>query len=219
MSGMTWHRCWPSLAWAAVAVLCLLPRFAAGQDTARRPSVLMLFITRASMVVSEQRAFEKTLVEQLGFPVEFHVEYLELPLREDLVYRRALVDFLIEKYSARRIDLVLVTVAIDRRARAFRNHRFASRSDGAPRQAVDQRILQRLQGRFSGPGGAAEPVRIFPAGMRYRQRYGQAVARGRMTKGREGAIGHGQANSTRATVGHQGSGRIAFAGKSLSFGA
>ncbi len=73
----------------AVALLAVASAATAqGQDPDRRPSVLMLFVTRASVAVSEQRAFEQALVEQLGSPVEFHVEYLELPYREDPGYRQ-----------------------------------------------------------------------------------------------------------------------------------
>ena len=44
----------------------------------------------------------------LGSPVDFHVEYLDLPDETALPYARRLTDLLVEKYAGHRFDVVVV---------------------------------------------------------------------------------------------------------------
>ena len=51
-----------------------------------------------------------------------------------------------------RIDLVLGAVAVDRRPRSQRDHRSHAAGKRPPREAVDERILERLERAGSVPG-------------------------------------------------------------------
>jgi PAS domain S-box-containing protein len=53
-------------------------------------------------------AFRRSLEETLGAPVDFYVEYLDLPDAADIPYSRRLTDLLLEKYGRHAIDVIVV---------------------------------------------------------------------------------------------------------------
>ena len=80
-------------------------------------------------------------------------------------------------FDHRRIDLILAAVAVDRCARGSRDHRAAAALEGAPHQAVDERIFKRGQRRLPRGGKANQPVRVVTARVRHRQQYRELAAR------------------------------------------
>ncbi len=77
----------------------------------------------------------------------------------------------------RRVDFVLGSVAVDRRARRSSDHRAAAALQRSPDQTVDERILKGCQRRLSGRGKRDEPVGVVPAGVGNRQQDRQVSTR------------------------------------------
>ncbi len=93
-----------------VPVLAMSALAAAPDDPEVRPrSVLLLFSLRstAASVAPLESAFRTTLEKTLDAPVDFHVEYLDLPDSANVPYGRRLTELLREKYAGRRIDVVV----------------------------------------------------------------------------------------------------------------
>ena len=76
-----------------------------------------------------------------------------------------------------RIDFMLGAVAIDHSARRPGDDRANTVGDRAPRQPVDQRILERLERSAAAAGEPVEPIGIGAPRMRNRQKNRQRVAR------------------------------------------
>ena len=93
-----------------ILVLAMWPARSAGQSTAQIPSVLMLFSLRstAPSVENVEIAFRRVLEEQMGGPVDFRVEYLDLPDEGAVPYVRRLSDLLVNKYAGQAINVVVV---------------------------------------------------------------------------------------------------------------
>ncbi len=95
---------------AAVMVLALSGLAAGPAASDSRPrAVLVLFSLRstAAAVAPLETALRATLEKNFPGPVEFHVEYLDLPDASDVPYGKRLTELLREKYSRRPIDLVV----------------------------------------------------------------------------------------------------------------
>ena len=101
------------LAGLAVAGLVIVfwPAHAAAQQPppARPRSVLMLFSLRSTSpsMASSEVAFRRTLEASLGAPVDFHLEYLDLPDGANVAYGERLRDLLGEKYAKYQFDVVV----------------------------------------------------------------------------------------------------------------
>ena len=80
------------------------------QEPPRPRTVLMLFALRstAPAVAELESAFRRTVEEGLASPVDFHVEYLDLPEATDAPYAPELTALLRTKYAGRQFDLVAV---------------------------------------------------------------------------------------------------------------
>jgi hypothetical protein len=87
---------WTTLAW--------------GQGIERPRSVLMLWSQRSTApVVTEMDAeFRRTVEAGFDAPVDFHVEYLDLPETTNVQWAPELTDLLRKKYADRPLDLVAV---------------------------------------------------------------------------------------------------------------
>ena len=81
-----------------------------GQDLHRRRSVLMLFSLRstAPAVAELESTFRRTVESGLASPVDFHVEYLDLPETTGAPYAPELTALLRRKYAGRQFDLIAV---------------------------------------------------------------------------------------------------------------
>jgi len=81
-----------------------------GQDVPRPRSVLMLFSLRstAPAVAEMESSFRQTLENGLASPVDFHVEYLDLPDTSLPPYSPQLAELLRAKYASRPMDLIVV---------------------------------------------------------------------------------------------------------------
>jgi PAS domain S-box-containing protein len=79
-------------------------------DSTHPPTVLLLFSLRSTApAVSEiEGSFRGELEKSYGAPVDLQVEYLDLPDASVVPYARRLVELLREKYSGRRVDVVVV---------------------------------------------------------------------------------------------------------------
>src|SRR4051812_19367473 len=84
----------------------------------------------------------------------------------------------------RRVDFVLRSIAVHRRARRPRDDGSATALHRAPDQAVDQRILKRGQRRLAARSHGHQPFGIIASRMRHRQKDRQFAA-GRMDDGRQ----------------------------------
>jgi PAS domain S-box-containing protein len=94
----------------ATTLLFLAALGVAYADEQSRPrSVLLLFSLRstAASVGPLESAFRETLEKSFEGPVDFHVEYLDLPDASNVPYGQRLTDLLREKYAGRPIDVVV----------------------------------------------------------------------------------------------------------------
>jgi len=98
---------------ASVAVVALTlgfwPLHPSAQQATRLRSVLMLFSLRstAPSLATTEVAFRRALEGAMGGPVDFHLEYLDLPDSEDVPYSERVRDLLAEKYAPYQFDLVV----------------------------------------------------------------------------------------------------------------
>ena len=106
MSARLWRR---PLATAGVVLLAWSATLSS-QEAQRPRTVLMLFALRstAPAVAELESAFRRTVEEGLASPVDFHVEYLDLPEATDAPYAPELTALLRTKYAGRQFDLVAV---------------------------------------------------------------------------------------------------------------
>jgi formate hydrogenlyase transcriptional activator len=100
-------------AWAgsslAVCALATLTFPASAEDPARPRSVLKLSARRSTSptTVLVEQVFSETLEKNLGSPIDFHVEYLDLPGAMTDSYERRHAELLAEKYAGRPIEVVV----------------------------------------------------------------------------------------------------------------
>ena len=93
-----------------LAVAAAVSGAATATDRSAPPTVLLLFSLRSTApAVSEiEGSFRGEVEKSYGAPVDLQVEYLDLPDASVVPYARRLVDLLREKYSSRRVDVVVV---------------------------------------------------------------------------------------------------------------
>ena len=90
------------------ALAALAPGAAAATDPPAPPSVLLLVSLRSTAAQETERAFREALETGYRDPVDFHVEYLDLPDASVVPHTRALAALLLEKFRGRRFDVVVV---------------------------------------------------------------------------------------------------------------
>ena len=161
---------------AAVMVLALSGLAAGPAASDSRPrAVLVLFSLRstAAAVAPLETALRATLEKNFPGPVEFHVEYLDLPDASDVPYGKRLTELLREKYSRRPIDLVVaarseaLNYLLQNREALFPGvpvvfTDVTRRNRGAKPPTRRDRGLLRARGPEDGPRGPRPPPRGAP---------------------------------------------------------
>ena len=97
----------------ALAWLLACAGTAPAADPARPRSVLLLYAeTRlAPALIQADAAFRATVSAQLGAPVDFRTEFLDLPPRPSAAYEQRLAELLRLKYQDVHLDLIVVFAA------------------------------------------------------------------------------------------------------------